>query len=118
MEQIYTALPPMNGWHAVLSVAVSRPREPNSGPTYYEYVRRRSAHVAATICLPIIVDVPGYSAGMSAERDELRRLVEDLSDDRVPARRQAQPQPQPTSDWPPLWFASFSAAATIWEATT
>ncbi|MGH3616229.1 MAG: hypothetical protein ACRDRK_27275 [Pseudonocardia sp.] len=49
---------------------------------------------------------------MSAERDELKRLVEELSDDRVPAvlaeaRRQAQPQP--ASEWPPPWFGSFSS---------
>ena len=54
----------------------------------------------------------GYSCGMSAERDELKRLVEELSDDRVPAvlaeaRRQAQPQP--AAEWPPAWFASFSS---------
>ena len=32
-----------------------------------------------------IRDVPGYARGVSAERDELRRLLEQLSDDRLPA---------------------------------
>lgn len=51
---------------------------------------------------------------MSAERDELKRLVEELPDDRVPAvlaeaRRQ---QPQPATEWPPPWFGSFSSGRT------
>lgn len=49
---------------------------------------------------------------MSAEREELKRLVEELTDDRVPAvlaeaRRQIRPQPD--AEWPPPWFASFSS---------
>lgn len=49
---------------------------------------------------------------MSAERDELRRLIEELPDERVPAvlaeaRRQER---QPTSaEWPPSWFGSFAS---------
>jgi hypothetical protein len=49
---------------------------------------------------------------VSAERDELRRLIEELPDERVPAvlaeaRRQER---QPTSaEWPPSWFGSFAS---------
>jgi hypothetical protein len=46
---------------------------------------------------------------VSAERDELRRLVEGLPDDRLPAvlaeaRRQAKPEAE--TPWPPSWFGS------------
>lgn len=49
---------------------------------------------------------------MSAERDELKRLVEELPDERVNAvlaqvRRQQEPQAE--ADWPPPWFASFAS---------
>jgi len=49
---------------------------------------------------------------MSAERDELKRLVDELPDERVPAvlaevRRQHEPRQAP--DWPPAWFASFAS---------
>lgn len=49
---------------------------------------------------------------MSAERDELRRLVEELPDERVPAvleaaRRQSIPEQVP--EWPPAWFGSFAS---------
>jgi hypothetical protein len=49
---------------------------------------------------------------MSAERNELKRLVEELPDERVAAvlaeaRRQQGPQPVP--EWPPSWFASFAS---------
>ncbi len=52
---------------------------------------------------------------MSAERDELKRLIEELSDDRVPAvlaevRRQTEPQP--AGEWPPPWFGSFASGRT------
>ena len=55
---------------------------------------------------------------MSVKLDELKRLVEELSDDRVPAvqavpaeaRRQAQPQT--ADEWPPPWFASFASGRT------
>jgi hypothetical protein len=52
---------------------------------------------------------------VTAERDELRRLVEDLPDERVPAaldelRRQARPRA--AGHWPPAWFASSTAART------
>lgn len=52
---------------------------------------------------------------MSAERDELKRLVEELPDDRVPAvlaEARRQQQPTPDSEWPPAWFASFSSGRT------
>jgi len=44
---------------------------------------------------------------MSAEREELRRLVEELPDDQVPSaladvrRRVVRPEP---GSWPPPWF--------------
>lgn len=49
---------------------------------------------------------------MSAERDELKRLVEELPDERVPAvlaeaRRQHDPRAE--GEWPPAWFASFAS---------
>jgi hypothetical protein len=49
---------------------------------------------------------------MSTERDELKRLVEQLLDERAPAvlaeaRRQARP-PTP-AEWPPAWFGSFAS---------
>lgn len=52
---------------------------------------------------------------MSAERDELRRLVEELSDERVPAvlaevRRQTAPRFAGT--WPPVWFGAIEADRT------
>lgn len=47
---------------------------------------------------------------MSAERDELRRLVEELPDEQVPAaldevRRHLQPAEHARS-WPPAWFGA------------
>jgi hypothetical protein len=55
---------------------------------------------------------PGPAAGVSAERDELRRLVEQLPDDRVravlaEARRQSGSVP--AGEWPPSWFGSFAS---------
>jgi hypothetical protein len=52
---------------------------------------------------------------VSAERDELKRLVEDLPDERVPAvlaevRRQSRPHP--IAAWPPAWFGSFASGRT------
>lgn len=49
---------------------------------------------------------------MSAERDELKRLIEELPDERVPAalaevRRLREPQAVPA--WPPAWFSSFAS---------
>ncbi|MGL5864573.1 MAG: hypothetical protein ACRCYX_01700 [Dermatophilaceae bacterium] len=49
---------------------------------------------------------------MSADRDELKRLVENLPDEQVPealaaVRRQHEQRPEPT--WPPSWFASFAS---------
>jgi hypothetical protein len=52
---------------------------------------------------------------VSAERDELKRLVEQLPDERVPAvlaeaRRQVDlPRAAP---WPPAWFGSFDSGRT------
>jgi hypothetical protein len=51
--------------------------------------------------------------GVSAERDELRRLVEELPDAEVPAAvaelrlRVAPPADRP---WPPPWFGATTAA--------
>ncbi|MHA6620567.1 hypothetical protein [Pseudonocardia sp. DLS-67] len=49
---------------------------------------------------------------MSAERDELKQLVEQLPDERVPAvlaevRRQIELRP--AGQWPPAWFGSFES---------
>lgn len=55
--------------------------------------------------------LPGIVLLVSAERDELRRLVDELSDERVPAvlaEARRQRRLQPASDWPPPWFASFA----------
>jgi hypothetical protein len=49
---------------------------------------------------------------VSAERDELRRLVEQLSDDRVPAvlaEARRQSESVPVGEWPPPWFGSFAS---------
>lgn len=47
--------------------------------------------------------------GMSPEREELLRLVEEMPDQDVPAvladvRRRLQPASLPASAWPPAWF--------------
>ena len=50
--------------------------------------------------------------GVSAERDELRRLVEQLSDDRVPAvlaEARRQSGSVPAGEWSPAWFGSFAS---------
>ena len=54
----------------------------------------------------------GYAEGVSAERDELSRLVEQLSDDRVPAvlaEARRQSESVPVGEWPPPWFGSFAS---------
>jgi len=52
---------------------------------------------------------------MSAEREELRRLVEELPDEQVAAvlaeaRRQLTPHGVPS--WPPAWFGAIEADRT------
>lgn len=52
---------------------------------------------------------------MTADRDELRRLVEELPDEQVPAvlaeaRRRARPRP--VAAWPPPWFGSVESGRT------
>jgi hypothetical protein len=52
---------------------------------------------------------------MSAERDELKRLVDELPDEDVPAvlaeaRRRARLRM--AGEWPPAFFASFSSGRT------
>lgn len=52
---------------------------------------------------------------MSAERDELKRLVEDLPDEQVPAALAAvrrQHEQRSAATWPPSWFASFASGRT------
>ena len=49
---------------------------------------------------------------VSAERDELRRLIEQLPDDRVEAllaEARRQSEPEPAGEWPPPWFGSFAS---------
>jgi anti-sigma factor RsiW len=49
---------------------------------------------------------------MSAERDELRRIIEELPDERVPAvlaEAQRQGRRRPAAEWPPAWFGSFAS---------
>ena len=49
---------------------------------------------------------------MSAERDELMRLVEQLPDERVSAvlaEARRQVKLRPASQWPPAWFGSFES---------
>jgi hypothetical protein len=49
---------------------------------------------------------------VSAERDELKQLVEHLPDDRVPAvlaEARRQVELQPAVQWPPAWFGSFES---------
>ncbi|MGL5826092.1 MAG: hypothetical protein ACRCYU_14955 [Nocardioides sp.] len=49
---------------------------------------------------------------MSAERDELKRLVEDLPDEQVSAALAAvrrQHEQRPGTSWPPSWFGSFAS---------
>jgi hypothetical protein len=49
---------------------------------------------------------------VSAERDELRRLVEQLSDDRVPAvlaEARRQSASASAGEWSPSWFGSFAS---------
>jgi hypothetical protein len=58
------------------------------------------------LATPSILDL------MSAEREELRRLVEELPDEQVPAvlaevRRRSLPEAVP--EWPPSWFNSFAS---------
>lgn len=48
---------------------------------------------------------------MSAERDELSRLVNELSDERVTvvlAGARQQRGREPEAEWPPPWFSSFA----------
>ncbi len=53
-----------------------------------------------------------YPRDVSAERDELKRLVEELPDEGVPAvlaEARRQHRQQPVGDWPPAWFGSFAS---------
>ncbi len=49
---------------------------------------------------------------VSAERDELKRLVEELPDEgvlAVLAEARRQHGPQLVGEWPPVWFGSFAS---------
>src|SRR3712207_7553151 len=73
--------------------------------------RRRDA-TASRLPFRLRRVVSGYAAGVSAERDELRRLVEQLSDDRLPAvlaEARRQSGSVPAGEWPPTWFGSFAS---------
>jgi hypothetical protein len=53
--------------------------------------------------------------GMSAERDELRRLVEDLPEEEVPAavaELRLRTAAVVDREWPPRWFGAASAGRT------
>jgi hypothetical protein len=58
---------------------------------------------------------------VSAERDELKRLVEDLPDERVPAVVAAevhrQSRPEVVAAWPRSWFGSFAGDRTDLSGT-
>ena len=52
---------------------------------------------------------------MSGEREELRRLVEELPDERVSAvlaEARRQVTPKPVAAWPPAWFGAIEADRT------
>lgn len=80
---------------------------------------RGSAHPCAGSLRPLpgpdFVEGEGpgvYAAGMSAERDELRRLIEQLPEDRVQAvlaEARRQSGSKPPVEWPPPWFGSFAS---------
>ncbi len=60
-------------------------------------------------------------AYVTAARDELRRLVEQLPEDQVPAvlaevQRFASAVPAP--EWPPMWFGSVTSARTGYLGTS
>jgi hypothetical protein len=72
-------------------------------------VRGRRMFSVATRTYEAFAGDQGILMNVSAERDELRRLVEGLPDDRLPAvlaeaRRQAKPEAE--TPWPPSWFGS------------
>jgi hypothetical protein len=53
--------------------------------------------------------------GVSAERDELRRLVEELPEDEVPAavaELRLRAAPAAEGAWPPPWFGAASRSRT------
>ena len=63
--------------------------------------------------------LPDYPRLVSPEREELRRLVEDLPDERVApvlaeARRQSQPPKRQPEAWPPAWFGAITSERTDW----
>jgi hypothetical protein len=59
--------------------------------------------------------VTGTIGGMSGERDELRRLVEELPDEQVPtvlAEVRRKTTLRTVAAWPPAWMNSFSSGRT------
>jgi hypothetical protein len=61
------------------------------------------------------VRLNGYPDRVSGEREELRRLVDEIPDEQVPAvladlRRRLESVPAPAeASWPPLWFGCIQA---------
>jgi hypothetical protein len=56
--------------------------------------------------------VPGTIRGMTAARDELRRLVEQLSDEQIPtalAEVQRLAASGESAQWPPPWFGAVTS---------
>jgi hypothetical protein len=56
--------------------------------------------------------VPGTIGGMTAARDELRRLVEQLSDEQIPtalAEVQRLAASAESAQWPPPWFGAVTS---------
>lgn len=55
---------------------------------------------------------PGTIGGVTAARDELRRLVEQLSDEQVPAALaevQCLASSAESAEWPPPWFGAVTS---------
>ncbi len=76
--------------------------------------RRRSGGLcrAAGLAFAEAEDPGSTLSGVSAERDELRRLIEQLPDDRVQAvlaEARRQRGLAPAGEWPPSWFGSFAS---------
>jgi len=92
-------------------VSLGAPRSLRAGALTHCAQCLTTADTAGLACAE--VEGPGSTLlGVSAERDELRRLIEQLPDDRVravlaEARRQSGSVP--TGEWPPPWFGSFAS---------
>jgi len=61
---------------------------------------------------PVREDVPGTIGAMTPARDELRRLVEQLSDEQIPtalAEVQRLAASNESAPWPPPWFGAVTS---------